>query len=74
MTQKRRQHSPAFKFRVALEASKGLKTTPQLSQEYNIHPNQIGTWKKQLKAQGPGPFQRGDDKAQRKQEEAELYE
>jgi transposase-like protein len=76
MTQKRRQHSPAFKFQVALEASKGLKTTNQLSQEYNIHPNQISTWKKQLKEQGPGLFQRGGNKAQRKQEqeEAELYE
>jgi len=76
MTQKRRQHNAAFKFRVALEASKGLKTTSQLSQEYDIHPNQISTWKKQLKEQGPGLFQRGGDKAQRKQEqeEAELYE
>ncbi len=76
MTQKRRQHSAAFKFRVALEANKGLKTTSQLAQEYNIHPNQISAWKKQLKEQGPGLFQRGGDKAQRKQEqeEAELYE
>jgi len=76
MTQKRRQHGAAFKFQVALEASKGLKTTSQLSQEYNIHPNQISAWKKQLKEQGPGLFQRGGGKVQRKQEqeEAELYE
>ena len=76
MTQKRRQHGAAFKFRVALEASKGLKTTSQLSQEYDIHPNQISAWKKQLKEQGPGLFERGGGKAQRKQEqeEAELYE
>jgi len=76
MSQKRRQHSAAFKFGVALEASKELKTTSQLAQEYNIHPNQISAWKKQLKEQGPDLFQRGGDKAQRKQEqdEAELYE
>jgi transposase-like protein len=76
MTQKRRQHSPAFKFQVALEASKGLKTTTELSQEYNIHPNRISAWKKQLKEEGPGLFQRGGHKTQRKQEqaEAELYE
>ncbi len=76
MSQKRRQHSEAFKYRVALEANKGLKTTSELAQEYIIHPNQISVWKKQLQEQGPGLFERGGNKAQRKQEEeeAELYE
>ncbi len=76
MSQKRRQHSAAFKYRVALEANKGLKTTSELAQEYNIHPNQISVWKKQLQEQGPGLFERGGNKAQRKheEEEAELYE
>ncbi len=76
MSQKRRQHSATFKYRVALEANKGLKTTSELAQEYNIHPNQISVWKKQLQEQGAGLFERGGNKAQRKQEqeEAELYE
>ncbi len=76
MSQKRRQHSATFKYRVALEANKGLRTTSELAQEYNIHPNQISVWKKQLQEQGAGLFERGGNKAQRKQEqeEAELYE
>ncbi len=76
MSQKRRQHSAAFKYRVALEANKGLKTMSELAQEYNMHPNQISVWKKQLQEQGPSLFERGGNKAQRKQEqeEAELYE
>ena len=50
MTKIRRRHSAEFKFRVALEAAKGLKTTSELAQEYAIHPNQISTWKQQLLA------------------------
>ncbi len=37
MANKRRQHSPEFKFRVALEAAKGLKTTVRLAQEHSIN-------------------------------------
>ena len=48
MSVKRRNHSPEFKFRVALEAAKEQKTIGQLSSEFNLHPTQIGTWKKHL--------------------------
>ncbi|MDD5089713.1 MAG: IS3 family transposase, partial [Candidatus Wallbacteria bacterium] len=44
----RRNHSPAFKAKVALEAIKGEKTLVELSAIYKIHQNQIGEWKKQL--------------------------
>lgn len=46
----RRNHSPAFKAKVALEAIKGEKTLVELSVIYKIHQNQIGEWKKQLLA------------------------
>ena len=48
MSVKRRNHSPEFKFRVALEATKEQKTISQLASELNLHPNQISTWKKHL--------------------------
>jgi transposase-like protein len=67
MTQKRRQHSPAFEFQVALVASKGLKTTNRLSQEYNMHPNQISVWKKQLKEQGLGLADQHEESSVRRQ-------
>ena len=44
----RKQHSAKFKAKVALEALKGLKTTRQLAQQYEVHPTQISHCKRQL--------------------------
>lgn len=44
----RRKHSPAFKAKVALAALAGDKTLAQLSQEFEVHQNQIVDWKRQL--------------------------
>ena len=44
----RRKHSPAFKAKVALAALVGDKTLAQLSQEFEVHQNQIVEWKQQL--------------------------
>ena len=56
MVRKRRRHTAAFKFRVALEALEGSKTISQLSSEHGIHANQIGAWKRQLLEDGPKVF------------------
>lgn len=48
MKKPRRNHSPAFKARVALAALKGDRTLVELSQQYEVHPNQIMDWKKRL--------------------------
>jgi transposase len=39
----RRNHSPAFKAKVALAAVKGEKTLAELAQQFDVHPNQITT-------------------------------
>ena len=44
----RRTHSPAFKAKVALGAIAGEKTLGELAQQYEVHPNQITTWKRQV--------------------------
>ena len=44
----RRTHSPAFKAKVALAAVKGDKTLSELAQQFEVHPNQITTWRSQL--------------------------
>lgn len=44
----RRNHTPAFKAKVALTAIKGEKTLSELAQLFDVHPNQITQWKAQL--------------------------
>ena len=52
----RRNHSAAFKAKVALEAIAGEKTLGGLAQQYEVHPNQITTWKRQLTENAAGVF------------------
>jgi transposase len=52
----RRTHSPAFKAKVALAAIKGDKTLAELAQQYDVHPNQITTWRTQLLEGAAGVF------------------
>ncbi len=44
----RRNHTPAFRAKVALAAMKGDRTLAQLAEQFDIHPNQITSWKAQL--------------------------
>ena len=48
MSHSKKQYSPQFKAKVALEAIEGLKTIAELSSEYNIHPNVLKKWKQKL--------------------------
>ena len=46
----RRNHTPAFKAQVALAAIKGDRTLAQLAEQFDVHPNQITSWKAQLES------------------------
>ena len=48
MKRPRRNHGAAFKAKVALEAIKGEETIIELAERFQVHPNQITEWKKQL--------------------------
>lgn len=76
MTKKRTQYSNDLKFKIALEAVKGVKTVSQIAAEHNLHPTQIGNWKKQLLGEGSTIFTRPNDRQPGEQQdrEAELYE
>ena len=44
----RRNHTPAFKAKLALAAIKGDRTLVELAEQFDVHPNQITSWKAQL--------------------------
>ena len=52
----RRNHSPAFKAKVALAAIKGERTLAELAQQFDVHPNQITQWRSQLLEGASGVF------------------
>ncbi len=58
----RRNHSPAFKAKVALEAVKGEQTLIELAERFQVHPNQITLWKKKLLEEAPEVFASGKDR------------
>ena len=55
----RRNHTPAFKAKVALAAIKGEKTLAELAQQFDVHANQITQWKGQLLEGAAGVFAHG---------------
>jgi len=84
MSVKRRNHSPEFKFKVALKAAKEQQTISQLASEFSLHPNQIRDWKKQLSfrrvteekilEKGKTVFQPNGKQKSQTIQESELYE
>ena len=52
----RRNHSPAFKAKVAVDAIRGEKTLAELAKLHDVHPNQITDWKSQLLERAAGVF------------------
>jgi transposase len=52
----RRNHSPAFKAKVAVAAIKGERTLIELAQDFDVHPNQIKQWRYQLLEGATGVF------------------
>lgn len=70
MRRKRRNHLPGFKAKVALAAIKGDCTLAELSEQYDVHQNQIQDWKKQLLDQASSVF--GSSQEHKKAEESQL--
>jgi len=73
MKNKRRNHSAQFKAKVALAAAKGDKTIAELTSQYEVHPNQVTQWKKQLLESLPDIFSRSRQRERQKQDELEEH-
>ena len=74
MRRKRRNHSPAFKTKVALAALQGEKTLAELSSQYDVHVNQIQTWRNQLKDNMVSLFDSGIDQRKDHGEQIKLLQ
>jgi putative transposase len=44
----KKRYTATFKSKVALEAVKGQRTISEIASEYEVHPNQVSQWKRQL--------------------------
>jgi transposase-like protein len=55
----RRNHGAVFKAKVALEGIKGEQTLIELAERFQVHPNQITEWKKQLLERASEVFEKG---------------
>jgi len=68
----RRNHAPACKAKVALEAQKGDQTMVELAERYQVHPSQITEWKKLLLEHAADIFGR-DKKAEQSPSVKDLH-
>lgn len=76
MKRQRKQYSGALKAKIAIEAVKGQRTIQEIASHYEVHPNQVTHWKKQLLDQAPDIFSpgRGQIEQADDQVKAELYQ
>jgi len=75
MRRKRRNHSPAFKAKVALASIKNDRTLAELAEQFDVHPNQIQDWRKRLFENADTVFGRGQQQREERDEKVkELHE
>ncbi|MEA1897914.1 MAG: transposase [Bacteroidota bacterium] len=70
---KRTKHTSGFKTKVVLEALQERETIQEIGKKYNIHPNQISTWKTRFLSEASTVFEKGYRKDDTEKEKADLF-
>lgn len=70
---KRKNHTSGFKTKVVLEALQERETIQEMGKKYEIHPNQISTWKSQFLANAINVFEKGVAKSDDEKEKDALF-
>jgi len=74
----RRKHDAAFKAKVAIEAIKEHRTISEIASDHEVHPNQVGKWRKQALEELKNVFSQSKKKKNEEQAaenlKAQLYQ
>jgi transposase len=70
---KRKTYNSGFKTKVVLEALQERETIQELGKKYDIHPNQISTWKSQFLSNANVVFEKGVQKSEDDKEKDALF-
>ena len=72
----RKQYSADLKAKIAVEAVKGQRTIQEIASHYEVHPNMVTKWKKQVLEGVSEIFSNGRAQASESDEQvqAELYQ
>jgi transposase len=74
MKKQRRKFTAAFKAQVAIEALKERQTLSELAVRFDVHPNQISTWKQEFLSKAEQVFETpGEKKAEEREDQTALY-
>jgi len=70
---KRKNYTSGFKTKLILEALQERETIQEIGKKYEIHPNQISTWKSQFLANANSVFEKGVAKSEDDKEKDALF-
>jgi len=73
MKKTRKKISTAFKTKVVIESLKEQMTIGELSSKFEIHPNQILTWKSDFLSNASVVFERSKSKTKKDDDNEQLY-